>query len=74
MAKLWSSRSATTAGGPAQIKLDSGGHGIIGMRERAALHGGQVETGPIPGGGFAVRARIPLEGLAGCHEARAAPT
>lgn len=51
-------------GRPAQIRLDSGGHGIIGMRERAALHGGQVETGPIPGGGFAVRARIPLEGLA----------
>ncbi len=52
-------------GRAAQIKLDSGGHGIIGMRERAALHGGKVETGPIPGGGFAVRALIPLEGLAG---------
>jgi signal transduction histidine kinase len=37
-----------------------GGHGVIGMRERAALHGGSVEIGPHPGGGFAVRLRLPL--------------
>jgi signal transduction histidine kinase len=37
------------------------GHGIIGMRERAALVGGEVHVGPAPGGGFGVRARIPLE-------------
>jgi signal transduction histidine kinase len=37
------------------------GHGIIGMRERAALVGGELEVGPSPDGGFAVRARIPLE-------------
>jgi signal transduction histidine kinase len=30
------------------------------MRERAALHGGSVEAGPGPAGGFVVRARIPL--------------
>jgi hypothetical protein len=30
------------------------------MRERAALHGGSVETGPHDGGGFAVRLRLPL--------------
>ncbi len=36
------------------------GHGIAGMRERAALHGGSVEAGPLPAGGFAVRARVPL--------------
>jgi signal transduction histidine kinase len=37
------------------------GHGIIGMGERAAVFGGDLTAGPAPGGGFAVRARIPLE-------------
>jgi signal transduction histidine kinase len=37
------------------------GHGIIGMRERAALFGGQLRAGPAPGRGFSVYARIPLE-------------
>jgi signal transduction histidine kinase len=36
------------------------GNGIIGMRERAAALGGDLEAGPRPGGGFRVRARIPL--------------
>jgi signal transduction histidine kinase len=36
------------------------GHGIIGMRERAALVGGRLGVGPASEGGFAVRARIPL--------------
>lgn len=38
----------------------SSGHGIAGMCERAALHGGIVEAGPSPSGGFVVQARIPL--------------
>jgi signal transduction histidine kinase len=37
------------------------GHGIVGMRERAALYGGDVEAAPRPEGGFRVRARIPVE-------------
>jgi signal transduction histidine kinase len=35
-----------------------GGLGLIGMRERAALHGGQLSAGPAAGGGYAVRARL----------------
>jgi signal transduction histidine kinase len=39
----------------------NGGHGLIGMRERVALFGGQLEVGPQPAGGFRVAARLPLE-------------
>jgi signal transduction histidine kinase len=37
-----------------------GGNGITGMRERAAALGGRVDVGPRDGGGFVVRARLPL--------------
>jgi signal transduction histidine kinase len=37
------------------------GHGISGMRERVTVYGGTLHTGPRPGGGFVVRARIPYE-------------
>jgi signal transduction histidine kinase len=39
----------------------AGGHGLIGMRERVRLHGGQLRAGPLPDGGFGVHARLPLE-------------
>jgi signal transduction histidine kinase len=47
-------RPATEAGG---------GRGLIGLRERIGLYGGELDAGPRPGGGWRVRARIPVEGL-----------
>jgi len=51
--------------GPARAPEPTGtsaGHGLIGMRERAALHGGHLRAGPRPDGGFAVHATFPLNG------------
>ncbi|WP_301549330.1 sensor histidine kinase [Planomonospora parontospora] len=36
------------------------GRGIVGMRERCRLLGGELHAGPVPGGGFEVRARLPV--------------
>jgi signal transduction histidine kinase len=46
--------------GAARSGDGSGGRGIIGMRERAALYGGDLRAGPEPRGGFAVRAHFPI--------------
>jgi signal transduction histidine kinase len=40
-----------------------GGSGIAGMRERMAALGGHLEAGPRPGGGFRVRAQLPVDGV-----------
>jgi signal transduction histidine kinase len=39
----------------------NGGQGIVGMRERVALLGGELETGRRAGGGFRVAARVPID-------------
>ena len=41
--------------------VPAGGHGLAGMRERAAAVGGELRTGAAPGGGFLVVARLPAE-------------
>jgi signal transduction histidine kinase len=45
------------AGAPAPVS--SGGHGLVGIRERVALYGGRLDAGRRPSGGFAVRVLLP---------------
>ena len=47
--------------GPGRGRPGGRGHGLIGIRERAALHGGEVRIGAREGGGFAVYARLPVD-------------
>jgi signal transduction histidine kinase len=64
---LWWSPSALTVdvvddgrGAGAPTVSDGAGHGLLGMRERAGVYGGVVQAGPMPGGGWGVRAVLPL--------------
>ncbi|WP_343239476.1 histidine kinase [Streptomyces sp. SID7909] len=67
------SAAVSVAYGPRRLRVevtDTGGRpgegagsgrGLIGLRERLAVHDGTLSTGPLPGGGYRVEALIPLE-------------
>jgi len=59
--------------GTPRPRAESGGHGLVGMRERVRVCGGELRAGPRPGGGFEVEARLPLQGEAEAALAAAAP-
>ncbi|MBZ2194910.1 sensor histidine kinase [Occultella gossypii] len=45
---------------PTEDPTGASGHGLVGMRERAAALGGRLHAAGVPGGGFAVRAELPM--------------
>jgi signal transduction histidine kinase len=49
-------------GGPVGARLTGSGQGLVGMRERVRMYGGELHAGRRRGGGFEVSARLPLEG------------
>jgi signal transduction histidine kinase len=49
-----------TDDGPAPV-MARGGYGLIGMAERVSAVGGEIAAGPRSGGGWQVRARLPVE-------------
>jgi signal transduction histidine kinase len=49
-------------GGSVDPRLAGSGQGLVGMRERVRMYGGELQAGPRRGGGFEVAVRLPLEG------------
>jgi len=47
-------------GGGDSARAPGGGHGLVGMRERVALYGGRFQATRSPGGGFVVKAALPI--------------
>jgi signal transduction histidine kinase len=52
--------ASVLVGGEARELAGGGGHGLVGMRERAAMLGGSLEAGPAEDGGFLVSAVLPV--------------
>ena len=58
---LWLRIRDNGPGPPAAQPVAAGGHGLLGMRERAAAAGGELRTGAAPGGGFLIEATLPAK-------------
>jgi signal transduction histidine kinase len=56
------------AGAADEAPAEGTGHGLIGMRERVAVFGGELTAGPVPGGGYRMAARLPYAAAAGTGE------
>ncbi|WFF05460.1 histidine kinase [Micromonospora sp. WMMD1076] len=66
-------RAVDDGGGrPVVRPAPSGGHGLVGMRERVGVYDGSLAAGPTLAGGWRVQARLPLPAAAGIEEGSAA--
>jgi signal transduction histidine kinase len=48
--------------GDGDVAVGGAGHGLVGVGERVKIHGGEMTTGAVDGGGFVLRTRLPLGG------------
>jgi len=48
--------------GRGPVDGDAGGHGLVGIQERVKIYGGEMSAAGTPGGGFVLRARLPMDG------------
>ena len=51
---------ADDGSGPART-ANGHGHGLLGIRERVTIYGGDMSAGAAPAGGFVLRARLPID-------------